>query len=565
MLPSVVYSASKKQELSDTLRFQRDSLFIEGLRYKFADNTDSTLYNISRADSIDHNNAAICYEMGNALISTDFSTAFQYIKRAAELSPDNYYYQKTLIKAYSAKGDNESAIKGYESLVKKFPDREGDLFMLAELYVRNKQYKKSIETLNRLEKLTGVDSYISLIKVDIYKISGDEKSAHKTIDKLIKDMPLNSSLWVQKGNLYLDSKDFEEAYQCYQRSMEIAPDNGEALESLYMYYVRTGETDSVQACTRRIYASDDIEFTRKKEYLTQTIRYYNATKTPLSELDTIYKSMIEVEPDNSDIRLLYADYLITMSRQQEAIEELRSAVYVNAQCQECWEYLLYQVAQGKDSVMVEKVLSDAMDAIPESAEFYYYSGIWNYSKGLDDKALEYMIKADSIVTASPKSLNTENKKELWNFLFSYYYEKGDNEMKYRYLDKSVEAFPDDMMGLNNYAYILAEDGVNLDKAEEMSRRTIEKEPLQSLYLDTYAYILMKKGQLTYAKFYMEQALEYMKQNPASIMYEHYGDILFKMGDVDGAVEQWKSALSIATDAKDQERLKIKIEKKQYVE
>ena len=129
----------------------------------------------------------------------------------------------------------------------------------------------------------------------------------------------------------------------------------------------------------------------------------------------------------------------------------------------------------------------------------------------------------------------------------------------------MEAFPNDLMGLNNYAYILAEDNADLDKAEAMSKKTVEKEPLQSMYLDTYAYILMKKGLLTYAKFYIEQALEYMKSDPDAVIVEHYGDILFKLGDVNGALEQWKRSYSMEREGADKEKLKQKIEKKQYVE
>lgn len=564
-LCGICTAASVKKVLPDSVLHDRDSLFIESFRFKYTGQADSAYMVLAKADSIDPNNAAVCYELGSSLVATDFTSAFQYLKRAAELSPDNYYYQKALIRAYIALNDYNSAIKGYEALVKKYPDHEGDLYMLAELYVRTKNFKAAIKTLEKLERLTGVDSYVSMSKVEVYKMAGDVKSAHKTLDRIIKEMPQNSSLWVFKGDLYLASNDMEEAYECYQKSMEMEPDNGEALESLYMYYVRTGETDKIQECSCRIFASSDIQFKRKKEYLNQTVRYFTATRTPLAELDTIYRSMIEAEADNADIRLMYADYLMNMSRSQDAIEELRSAVYVNPQCKECWEYLLYQVAQSNDSIMIEKVLSDAMDAIPESADFYYYSGIWNYSKGVTDKALDYMLKADSIVTVSEKSLSDSNKKELWNYLFNYYYQKGDNEKKYLYLDKSVAAFPNDLMGLNNYAYILAEDNADLDKAEAMSKKTVEKEPLQSLYLDTYAYILMKKGQLTYAKFYIEQALEYMKSNPDAIIIEHYGDILFKLGDVNGALEQWKRSYGMEREGADKEKLKLKIETKQYVE
>ena len=64
-----------------------------------------------------------------------------------------------------------------------------------------------------------------------------------------------------------------------------------------------------------------------------------------------------------------------------------------------------------------------------------------------------------------------------------------------------------MLDLNNYAYYLSLVGRDLDKAERMSGKVIERFPNNSTYLDTYAWILFKKGNYTLAKFYMETAIK----------------------------------------------------------
>lgn len=567
LLMAVVTNAKKSAPaLTDTLIYQRDSLFIESIRLRNLDFQDSAIVALQMADSIDGSNAAICYELGNQLLRRDFDRAYNYLEKATELSPDNYYYQKKLITANLYKGDLDAAISGYEKLLKRYPDHEGDIYDLAGLYVRAKNYKKAIQTYERLEKLTGTDRYVSLSKVSVYLEQKDTKSAIKTLDRLIEEMPLDASLYAYKGDLYMDMREIELANECYQKSLALDSLNGYALESLYIYYIRTGEGDKATEYLKKIFASTDIHFKTKKQYLNQTVKYTVASNRPFDELEQYYKAMLEAESENSEARLLYADYLINMKRSDEAIEELRSAIYVNPQCKDCWEYLLYQVAESSDTVMVEKTLADAMDAIPESADFYYYSGVWNYGKGNDDTAINYMLKADSIVEASGnKELTNDNRKTLWSYLFNAYYKRGDKERYYYYLEKSINNFPDDLMGLNNYAYMLAVDNDDLEKAEKLSKKTIEKEPLNYMYLDTYAYILMKQGKLTYAKFYIEQAMEYMKSDPDAVVYEHYGDILFKAGNVDGAVEQWLKAYGMEREGLDKNKLEKKIENKQYVE
>ncbi|MCQ2360049.1 MAG: tetratricopeptide repeat protein [Paludibacteraceae bacterium] len=552
--------------LTDTLIYQRDSLFVESIRLKNLSYGDSAIVALQRADSIDNRNAAICYELGNQLLKRDFDRAYKYLEKASELSPDNYYYQKKLITANLYTGNLNAAISGYEKLLKRYPDHEGDIYDLAGLYVRAGEYKKAIQTYERLERLIGTDRYVSLSKVSVYLEQKDKKSAIKTIDRLIEEMPLDASLHAYKGDIYMDMKEIELAKECYLKSLALDSLNGYAIESLYIYYIRTGEEDKAAEYLKKIFTSTDIQFSTKKQYLNQIVKYTAATKRPFYEIEPYYKAMLEAESENAEARLLYADYLINMKRPDEAIEELRSAIYVNPQCKECWEYLLYQVAESADSVMVEKTLADAMDAIPESADFYYYSGVWNYGGGNKEEALSYLLKADSIVTASGnKELTDDNRKTLWNYLFTYYYESGDKERYYHYLEKSINAFPDDVMTLNNYAYILAVNNDDIEKAEKLSKKTIEKEPLNYTYLDTYAYILMRQGKLTYAKFYIEQAMEYMKPAPDAVVYEHYGDILFKTGNPDKAMEMWQKAYGMEREGLDKDKLKQKIETKQYVE
>jgi tetratricopeptide (TPR) repeat protein len=80
----------------------------------------------------------------------------------------------------------------------------------------------------------------------------------------------------------------------------------------------------------------------------------------------------------------------------------------------------------------------------------------------------------------------------------------------------------------------------LDKAERMSGKVIERFPDNSTYLDTYAWVLFKKGNYTLAKFYMEAAIKYGGEDNA-VMLEHYGDILFMLNKLEEAKQYWEKA------------------------
>ncbi len=98
--------------------------------------------------------------------------------------------------------------------------------------------------------------------------------------------------------------------------------------------------------------------------------------------------------------------------------------------------------------------------------------------------------------------------------------------------------------LNNYAYHLSEIGEKLNDAKEMSKKTIEKEPDNASYLDTYGWILFKLKDYKNAVIYVDKAIKLGKNET---LLEHLGDIYEAMGEVVKALKAWNEALAINPD------------------
>jgi Tfp pilus assembly protein PilF len=116
--------------------------------------------------------------------------------------------------------------------------------------------------------------------------------------------------------------------------------------------------------------------------------------------------------------------------------------------------------------------------------------------------------------------------------------------------------------LNNYAYYLSLEQTDLDKAEEMSYRTIKAEPNNATYLDTYAWILFIKGNYAEARIYIDEAMKAEEGNQSDVVVEHCGDIYYMNGEHEKAIEYWQKALELGNES---EVLKKKIKLKQYVQ
>ena len=94
--------------------------------------------------------------------------------------------------------------------------------------------------------------------------------------------------------------------------------------------------------------------------------------------------------------------------------------------------------------------------------------------------------------------------------------------------------------LNKYAYYLSEEGKKLKKAYEMSRKTVEKEPDNATYLDTFGWIVYLLGRPMEAKPFFKRAMLYGGKDSAVIL-DHYADVLYALKEYDMAFVYWNMA------------------------
>ena len=200
----------------------------------------------------------------------------------------------------------------------------------------------------------------------------------------------------------------------------------------------------------------------------------------------------------------------------------------------------------------------ATSFFPDEPVFRLFNGVSLYQLGDYSKAaasLEKGIKLEKV------QLNPDLKGQFHAYLGDIYHSLDDDEKSFQHYEEALKINENNVIVLNNYSYYLSLERLELDKAEKMSAKTIELEPGNPTYLDTYAWVLFQKQRYTEARFIIERAIENLKE-PNGIYYEHYGDILFKTGDIDGALNAWKKALELGGHS---DILEKKIEKREYID
>jgi tetratricopeptide (TPR) repeat protein len=220
---------------------------------------------------------------------------------------------------------------------------------------------------------------------------------------------------------------------------------------------------------------------------------------------------------------------------EDAAEEFRYVVKNVKDNYMVWEQLMFvENALGEYERLYDASI-EAIKIFPMAPNLYLFKGIACIEKGNENEAIETLKRGLKIA-----GKNKDLIIQLYSMLGEAYRNKGQNHLSDDAFNKVLEIDKNNLYVLNNYSYYLSLREEKLEEALEMSKVCIEKEPESSTYLDTYAWILYKMKKYKEAKKYLELALKNNGSKNSEIV-EHYGDVLFIIGEKETALEYWKKA------------------------
>jgi tetratricopeptide (TPR) repeat protein len=116
--------------------------------------------------------------------------------------------------------------------------------------------------------------------------------------------------------------------------------------------------------------------------------------------------------------------------------------------------------------------------------------------------------------------------------------------------------PDNAAALNYLGYMLAERGERLDESVDYLKKAVQMEPENGSYLDSLGWAYFKSEKLELAEDHLRRAADSLKGN--SVIQDHYGDVLFKLGRLNEAIAAWTRALAGDGDSVDRTDIDKKI-------
>lgn len=470
--------------------------------------------------------AAVCYEKILRLDSLDVRA--------------NY----GLAEIYKEKKPSES-LAIYNRLIRALGPTPEVLFEIATINERLGNARQTIKTIEDLLKLNPSDSYLKKVLIESYIKEKDNGKALKLIDDELIAYPDDFNLLGYKGGIFAEQGDWRKAKDTYLKIVTNPDVNYLAKIKIGISILEQSKTDSLAADAAKYVleavdkdTSDwqvkfylaEINLTQKNDSL--AIRYYKESaqaadwnvevwtryggllfdKMKYADLKMEMEKAIKIFPDNYAINLLYGLSFAQTNNHKEAKRYLKKAIDINP-----------------TDVMALSAYGFSLNQLKEDDEALKY---YNIALSLNPNDTQVMGMAGLIY---------ENRKD---------YEQSDKLYKQALAIDSTDA-----LILNNYAYSLSERETDLDKALNMAKIAVAKDSKNSSYLDTIGWIYFKLGDYRKAAKYTSEAL---KQGEKSVtIFEHLGDINYKLNKKQSALRNWEKALEIEPD---NERIKLKIEK-----
>lgn len=492
-------------------KYEFEIYFIEALKYEIKKDFNNALkiyFEIKKEfkekDIVDYRICMILFEIG------DYANALKFAKDCYNKNKNSFWYGWTLIELLRLNGNFDSAIIVNKEMMKTH--NEKDLYLnLIELYLKKKDFISAKRYIRIAKNYFKND--LEIIKKEI-EAERSEKKRKILIEKALKMYP---------NEIFLNY-----LYAIMQK------DTIEKIRKLERLYYENKENNIIKNEYLKIKCKKEKE---KSCSLIEEI--INNKNLSIDEKIESVKECYDCVKNNDEIKEIVKNYIKEKisSNEIEKISDLikNEEIY-------CWvKEMLYEEFSNSKNIKYLNILYDIEKDPEKKLEILEEIGKLNKI----DKCLKNFLRINLLYEIKKFNENYEkiydeikylcndlykkNKKYL-DYIYAEYY-RGINEFKKSdsIFYSLIKEYPDDYLIKNNFAYYKALRNEDLENVEKISFETIKKNKNNYHFIDTYAWILYKRGKLMKSKKYIKKAYKLMKEKNENNneIIEHYNIILKK--------------------------------------
>ncbi len=509
--------------------------YMEGLRqYNIGSLDEAQKIFLNMAGKGTKNDAVYYYLSNIYLHKRDLKKAEEAVKTAVSLDPVNYWYSIQLAKIYEAQNDLDNAIKVYEELRGRYPQKPELYDDLIDIYIEKKELAKARQVVEDVEKFVGKNEATGLTRYNLLVYENKPQEAIEFLKNFDQEYgtPRTSTLL---GDYFSSKQIDSSALYYYNKALSMDPTYIPASFGQAEIYRIKGKFDLYFERMYPFFSNPDVDVKMKVSYMSQILSNPKFVATFKPQVDTMLNNLYNAHQNDTSVIYSYAVYLVQTGRDENGLRILKDNLKHYPDSKEAHKQYLSLIYYLKDWNSLIDNCDSALVFFPEEPGFLELKGI-----GLmQSKRIAESIDIFKKILKLSKGDSASTVRNL-AILGDLYYESGDKKESFKYYNKTLKINPNHISTLNNYAYYLCGEARNLKKAYKMSKKTIEREPDNPTYLDTYAWILHLLKKDIEAKAIIKHAMLYGGSDDADIL-DHYAEILYSLKEYDLAYIYWNQA------------------------
>jgi tetratricopeptide (TPR) repeat protein len=451
-----------------------------------------------------------CVDLG------DYKSALKYFQELVRRKPDRPEFWLELAELQQFIGKEEDAFKSLEKCLRLDPENNEALYLQAQLYLTRQKYAETLASLQALQKNM---PYNHDLQVKIARVAQSAKNfalAESLYIQVLRTNPRHTEALRQLSTVLDSRKEIGHRIAVYQALQQAHPESADFVRLLASQYLKNNQWEQALGTYSTLVSSGSKNYDVRK---TMAILLYESGR-----LDTAKAMLRELTAeDTADYETFY--YLGTIALDQKqfpaARENLRTVLRLQPDFKDAEINLGISYILTRDFTESASIFDRMIAHYPVWSSPLYFRGLGCSRQKEYRQAIPYLEKA--------RALDRKNKSVLFD-LAAAYERAGQFGPAVKTFKALLDLYPEDAPSLNYLGYMYAEKGTKLGEAKTMLEKALALEPKNGAYLDSYGWIFYKLGDLNQALANVSGALEYMKDDVT--IYEHLAIIYDSLGRKD---------------------------------
>ncbi|GAA4837244.1 tetratricopeptide repeat protein [Algivirga pacifica] len=527
-------------------RYQYEEEFIGAVGLYVIQDYEEALKIFKDLEKKDPTNDVVKYQIALCLKEMNaFDEAEHKVVQALKLQEGNPYYYDFLKELFKEQEKWGEVLQVLEDKHRKLGEDKEVYMEKASCYLMLSKPYKALEQYDLVEKKFGVDEVVIHQKQRIYFRLDDFDKVLEEGEKLITTYPHIAAYRLAQVRILLGHQQNDKAMELLKPLVQEHPEDGNVQFLLGYIYRGQGNQEGFLEAIEKAIQSEDLDINEKTSLLSKYLA--SPTEAQLDEGFRFAELALQATPDSYSLNAIMGSFLARKKQWKEAQVYYEQSVKLNPDNFEVWSELLHIDQNIRD---VKKLLyhsEEAMEIFPNNLSFYLFNGQANMME-------ENYLEASLILEQAKRlAVTPEAKGQLNAQLAEVYYHMKDYAKSDAYFEEALRYTPEAPLVLNNYSYFLSLRKEYLSKAKAMAEKLVELYPGNPSYIDTYAWVLYAAEDYENAEKFLAKAIAISEE---AVILEHYGDVLFKLGQKDKALIYWKKAMERGGDANEQLREKV---------